>query len=951
MVRAAAPSVNHRGARYAMTGQDSEFRLLMEGVVAGSDAAAAKLLERYGPAVLQAVRRRLNRHLRSKFDSLDFVQDVWASFFANPPSQHRLHRPEMLVAFLAQVARNKVINVTRQRLQGTKRNVNREHSLDNSTVGGPAAVPAKQATPSEVGPTHRLSPYLDPAARRQEDHRNRRRAANESPHRPPDDRQALTQVKLMKSAPEPDVLADLAPESAWRCGPAAAEATDVPSWLATLVDLAGDPEAPASGATGKSGLLHRAYQDYCSRRAAGERLDPDAFCAQFPHLQSSLTRLIRAHRFLEDNPHLLGEKPPADWPEPGQTFLGFELQEELGRGAFARVFLATEPALGNRQVAVKISEGGGAEANTLGRINHPNIVAVYSVQEEVETGLTAVCMPYHGSTTLCNLLDKVQANTTLPRSAQAVAPADGAAGPVRLGSYVDAIGAIGAQLAEALQFIHERDICHRDLKPSNVLMTPDGKPMLLDFNLCADPQVVDTRVGGTLPYMPPEQLRATGPDQMAETAGLDARSDLFSLGVMLYELLTGQHPFGPLPLQLTPEETWQLLLARQQTGARPIRQLNPEVDTDLARLVERCLAYDPAARPQRAAELASALQRRQSRLQRARRWVGRHAWSTAAAVVLFLGITAAALTFWPQPEPEFARHWRLGKEADTAGKFQTAIDHFDKADALEPGRVDLLKARGRSYQRLAESSGDESKFNQAASDYFKVLEAQPKDGATHASRGYCLLRLRISSARGDLEKAVENGIDSAANFNNLAYYWLSYGADNDKAIANLTEAIKRKDDLQAAYFNRAVARLHIVETAGGSKNPLKKGGPITQKVKDSAARNVQHLVSAKEDIRKAVEFGKDAAPTELLLHAALIWAISSDYDANDLPAALGYLKVALAKGLDPEAVKHVNLPSILRDNPDLQKIVDDAVNARKQPGFVAPRAIPQVQRIMDPDRD
>jgi RNA polymerase sigma factor (sigma-70 family) len=150
MVRAAGPEITHPGARSEMSGTNDEFRQLMERVVAGSDSAATQLLDRYGPAVLQAVRRRLSRQLRSKFDSLDFVQDVWASFFANPPSERRLHRPEMLVAFLARVARNKVVDATRQRLKGAKHNVNREHSLDHSTVGGPEAVPANQATPSEV---------------------------------------------------------------------------------------------------------------------------------------------------------------------------------------------------------------------------------------------------------------------------------------------------------------------------------------------------------------------------------------------------------------------------------------------------------------------------------------------------------------------------------------------------------------------------------------------------------------------------------------------------------------------------------------------------------------------------------------------------------------------------------------------------------------------------------
>jgi RNA polymerase sigma factor (sigma-70 family) len=133
-----------------MTGPDDEFRLLMERVVAGDDDAAAELLRGYGPAVLGAVRRRLNKQLRSRFDSLDFVQDVWASFFANPPSSNHVGRPHLLVAFLTRVARNKVVDATRRGLQGGKHSVKREQSLDNSTFGGPAAVPAQQATPSEA---------------------------------------------------------------------------------------------------------------------------------------------------------------------------------------------------------------------------------------------------------------------------------------------------------------------------------------------------------------------------------------------------------------------------------------------------------------------------------------------------------------------------------------------------------------------------------------------------------------------------------------------------------------------------------------------------------------------------------------------------------------------------------------------------------------------------------
>ena len=97
---------------------------------------------------------------------------------------------------------------------------------------------------------------------------------------------------------------------------------------------------------------------------------------------------------------------PRAFPKAGDEIAGFRLLSELGRGAFARVFLATEPALGNRPVAVKVSLGGGAEAETLGRLGgHPNIVPVYSAPEDSATGLTAVCMPYLGSATLEDLLE------------------------------------------------------------------------------------------------------------------------------------------------------------------------------------------------------------------------------------------------------------------------------------------------------------------------------------------------------------------------------------------------------------------------------------------------------------------------------------------------------------------------------------------------------------------
>src|SRR4051794_24512418 len=134
-------------------------------------------------------------------------------------------------------------------------------------------------------------------------------------------------------------------------------------------------------------LLDLAYEEYLLRRQTPQPPDPEEFCARFPALKGPLRRRIDAARQLAPTTVLPAELPPERWPEAQDSFLGFTLLRELGRGAFARVYLATEPALGHRRVAVKVSRQGGPEARTLGRISHPNIVPVHSVQEEPSTGL------------------------------------------------------------------------------------------------------------------------------------------------------------------------------------------------------------------------------------------------------------------------------------------------------------------------------------------------------------------------------------------------------------------------------------------------------------------------------------------------------------------------------------------------------------------------------------
>jgi RNA polymerase sigma-70 factor (ECF subfamily) len=133
-----------------MADNANEFHDLMRRLQDGSEDAARELLDRYSDHILRIVRRRLNRKLRAKFDSVDFVQAVWASFFADAPRKQAFDHPQALLAFLVTLAQNKVIDAVRQRFRTQKYNVNREQALDGSVAGAAAGLAGREPSPSQV---------------------------------------------------------------------------------------------------------------------------------------------------------------------------------------------------------------------------------------------------------------------------------------------------------------------------------------------------------------------------------------------------------------------------------------------------------------------------------------------------------------------------------------------------------------------------------------------------------------------------------------------------------------------------------------------------------------------------------------------------------------------------------------------------------------------------------
>ncbi len=435
-----------------------------------------------------------------------------------------------------------------------------------------------------------------------------------------------------------------------------------------------------------------AFEEYRLRRQAGQDPDPEEYRRAFgvdtkgwpTHRLAPRRTAVDQGRggpaFLTPGPPGAGAPalPPDGLPAIGTDFLGFHLLAVLGRGAFGQVYLARQGELADRPVALKVSREVGHESRSLARLQHTNIVPIHSVHHA--DPFHAVCMPYLGSGTLADLLrtfdqrgipasGKDLADTfracrsiTRPDGPSPVGLPDGPAAavppqprPAVAGwkalegrTYVEAVLWMGGRLADGLAHAHERGILHRDLKPANVLLADDGQPMLLDFNLAEEtdrtPDGPRAFVGGTLPYMAPETLAAA----RDHTAGADARGDIYALGVILYELLTGRHPFpvhgGPLP---------EVLARMQEDRSRPPpspRALNPAVSPAAAAVVGRCLEADPARRYQTARQLQQDLERHLADLplrhtrepslrERGRKWARRHPRLTSATGVGCLAAT------------------------------------------------------------------------------------------------------------------------------------------------------------------------------------------------------------------------------------------------------------------------------------------------------------------------
>ncbi|MEQ8790814.1 MAG: protein kinase [Pirellulaceae bacterium] len=588
----------------------------------------------------------------------------------------------------------------------------------------------------------------------------------------------------------------------------------------------------------KSAVLNLALEQYCRATEAGERLDPSEFARTFPEYHHSLRCLLEVQDALQ--PALEAEEKQELSVSVGDEFLGFKLHELLGRGAFSRVFLATQTNFRDRVVVVKICRHGEHEVQALATLQHESIVTVHSVERDPTTNLTAICMPFLSRTTLQDVMDQIHGPDDLPTGGRAilkvlrerndvvspfVSALEGpshAAKMLARESYVDAVIGFGVQLADALAHSHARGIYHGDIKPSNVLMTEDGKALLFDFNLSFTRDET-AQIGGTLPYMSPEHLQAMAGGGAVSTH-VGARSDIFSFGVMLYELLCGELPFG-LPPAGEPRDTLvPKLLARQRVGPRSLQELNWHVDWQLAEVIQHCLAFHPEKRIASAAWLAEKLRVAQSR--RLRRWLRINRRQVmlrglaAVAVSAMAGGGVAAYVATRKPYAE--RRLEEGLAAFQTKQYQ----HAAQVLAETPEELltdDIRLALARSYVMIGQ-------YDEALSLLDEVQKRRPQVAAMFALRAECQAQLaRFSGDRNGYYIAYIQfyfaktfKLSNPALENNIAYMRHEQAKSNSErraANATLQAVVDAGCQLPEPHHNLAMFDLEEARSLGRSPNP------------------------------------------------------------------------------------------------------------------------------------
>lgn len=499
------------------------------------------------------------------------------------------------------------------------------------------------------------------------------------------------------------------------------------------------------------------YSEYQSLDELGRRPDADQWLNAYPRYRERLKRLVQLHDLLDESVEVPGSVPSTkhsahnttdgvanDQPiadHPINSIGDYELLAEIGRGGMGVVYRARQRGLG-RLVAVKVLRATDStgnersrfqqEAEAIAALQHPNIVQVYEVGIADDRDFLSMELIEGGSLDVWSQ------------------------GPTR--SYHE-IALLIKHLAAAMQYAHELGIVHRDLKPANVLLTNRGEPKVVDFGLAKrldDSARVRTQTGavlGTPSYMSPEQ--ATGSGQVGPS------SDLFSLGVILYQLLTSRLPFEGS----STAETLKFIAERDPIVPSKHR---PSVPRDLETICLKCLAKESAHRYTSARALSedlarfldhrTILARRAGWIERSSRIVKRHREASLLAASLgLLLLTVLGYAIWQQRNLHQAQR-QADSQTRMASKQRERANQAEKAyeTSLQKARELVGRTTDLGMKLANEPGWDETRrkaFEDAASYYEEFLKQHADD--PNIRRDAAQAAMRSASLHTDLGRWTE----------------------------------------------------------------------------------------------------------------------------------------------------------------------------------------------------
>jgi serine/threonine protein kinase len=501
--------------------------------------------------------------------------------------------------------------------------------------------------------------------------------------------------------------------------------------------------------------LQEILLQYVEAAEAGEAPDRDAFLAEHPEFAREIGEFLASYHQLNlmaaplrasearrssSAVGILGQSTKAPGLPPEATDIGqlgdFRLLREIGRGGMGVVYEAEQLSL-RRRVALKILPfAGGADARQLQRfrneaeaaahLHHSHIVPVFAVG--AERGVHFYAMQYIEGQSLATLIDdlgdKAGDNKEKNKAIAGLASTMAAVAittehSTRSDKFFRRVAAIGRHTAEALEYAHQMGVIHRDIKPANLLLDERGEVWITDFGLAQFQNhaglTVSGELVGTLRYVSPEQA-------MARRGVVDHRTDIYSLGATLYELLTLQPVFDG-------KDRHALLHQIASDEPRPLRSVDPTIPFELETIVLKALAKSPSERYGSAQELADDLERflddkpvlakRPSATERGRKWLRRHPSVVITTVLLLVcglvGFAVSTLVIaQEQSRTEKALARLVDKEIQTQAAYRKLEDEEQRTKAAYIKLSDQQVRTTEAY-RIAEEQRQlaEADFAQA----------------------------------------------------------------------------------------------------------------------------------------------------------------------------------------------------------------------------------------------